>query len=113
MNGWLKTRRISTVYNRVTIYYGPFKIGGIEIMTTYEVLCRATATDQHFRNMSCWSCMLVLGKNNVIIRINNAYCPTVSAIAGGPQIQQLEALTIIKTKNCPRTQFWIDLNTEI
>ena len=37
----------------------------------------------------------------------------VSASGGGEYSQQLEALTIMKIQHDPRTQFWINLNTEI
>ena len=57
--------------------------------------------------------MMLKGKNNVRTIIITPYCPTVSDSSGGAYIQQLEALTIMKTRNYPRTQLWIDLNTEI
>ena len=56
--------------------------------------------------------MLLRVKNNVLTRIINAQFPTVSTSSRGSYIQQLEFLTIIKIQNDPRTQLWIDLNTE-
>ena len=47
---------------------------------------------------------------NIIITTN---CPTVSASTGVSYIKQLEALTISKIKNDSRTQYLIDINTEI
>ena len=39
-----------------------------------------------------------------------AYYPTESTSTGGAYRQHLEALVIMKIKNDPRIQFWIDLN---
>ena len=82
-------------------------------MAIDEVLCRAIETDHKFRNPCCWSWMMLQGKNNTRTRIITTYCPTVSAITGGSYSQQLEDLTNMKVKNYPRTQLWIDLNTDI
>ena len=37
MDGWFKTRRFSTGYNRVTNSNGPFQSGGTATMAVYEV----------------------------------------------------------------------------
>ena len=63
--------------------------------------------------MGRWSWILIQVKNNVRTRIITTYCPLLSASAGGAYSQQLEALSIMVIQNDPRTQFWIDLNTEI
>ena len=107
---WLKTRSISTGYNQVPISDGPFQRGDTDIMEVDKVSCREIATGQGFRNLGHWSWILLQGKNNIITRIITAYCPTVRASPGGAYSQQLEALAIMKIKNVPRTQFWIDLN---
>ena len=52
-------------------------------------------------------------KNNVRTIIITAYLPTVSASAVGAYSQKLEALAIVKIKNDPRIQLWIDINTEV
>ena len=57
--------------------------------------------------------MMLKGKTNVRTIIITPYCPTVSDSSGGAYIQQLEALKPTRIQNDPRTQFWIDRNTEI
>ena len=59
MDGWFKTRRFSTGYNRVTNSDGPFQSGGTATMSVYEVSCRAIAVGQEFRNLGRWSWILV------------------------------------------------------
>ena len=79
-------------------------------MSVEKLLCRSIAKGQEFRNLGCWSWLLLLGKNNIRTIIITTYLPTASASAGGEYSQQIEALEIMKIKNDPRTQFWIDLN---
>ena len=57
--------------------------------------------------------MIMQEKNNVLAIIVTAYFPAVSAITGVAYITPLESLTIMKIQNDPRTQFWINLDTEI
>ena len=82
-------------------------------MEVDEVSCIVIATGNEFCNLGFLSCMLRQGKRNVITRIITAYFPTVSVSTGGSYIQQLEALAIMIIQNDPKTQFWIDLNTDI
>ena len=82
-------------------------------MVVDEVSYRAIEIGKYFRNLSWWSWMLLRRKNNVRTIIVTAYCPTVSANAGGAYSQQIEAFKMMEIQNNPRTQFWIDLNTEI
>ena len=49
----------------------------------------------------------------MITRIITSYFTKNSTSTGGAYTQQLEALTITKIQNYPRTQFWIDINKEI
>ena len=58
-DGWFKTRRITTGYNQATTSGGPFQSGVIAIMEVYEVSRRAIVIDQEFRNLGCWSWMLL------------------------------------------------------
>ena len=112
-DGWLKTRRISTGYNRVTTYKRRFQNGAIDIMAVAETSCKAIARGQYFWNLGWCSWMLLQGRNNIVTIIVDAYCPTVSASAGVAYSQQLEDLTIMKIRNNSRNQLWIDLNTKI
>ena len=91
-DGWFKTSSISAVYNRVANSDRPFQSGDTAIMAVDEVSCRVIKTGQEFRNMGCWSWMLLQVKKNVRTRIITAYWPTVSASAGGAYIQQLEQI---------------------
>ena len=59
MDGWLKTRKISTGYNQVTTYDGTFQSGGTAIIEVDEVSFRVLAKYQELRNMGRWSCMLL------------------------------------------------------
>ena len=104
-DGWFKTRRVITGYNKVTISGGPFKCGDTAIMDTEKVSCRAIETGQEFRNLGRWSWMLLQGKNNMRTRIITAHRTTESSSVGGAHSQQLESLSIIKIQNNPRTQF--------
>ena len=79
---------------------GQFQSGGTAIMAVYEVSCILIARGKEFSNLVRWSW-----------RIITAYCPILSASAGGAYIQQLEALAIIEIQNDSRTQCWIYLNT--
>ena len=112
-DGWLKTRRIITGYNKVTIYDGKFQREDIYIMAVDEVSCRVIGIGQEFRNMGRWSWMLLRGRYNMRTIIITAYCPTASASAGRSYIQQLEPLAIMIIQNEPRTKCWIDLSKEI
>ena len=113
MDGWLKTRRNRTGYKRVTTSDGTFLSGGTEIMSVDEVSFIVIVIGQESWNLGSWSWMLLRGKKNVITRIITTYFPTVGAITGGAYSRKLESLTMMKIQNDPRTQFWIDLNTEI
>ena len=109
-DGWFKTRMIITGYNRVTISGRPFQSGGTAIMTVDKVSWRAIATGQEFRNLGCWSWVLLREKNNTRAIITTAYFHTASAKAGVAYIQQLEDLAIMRIQNYPRTPFWVDLH---
>ena len=110
---WFKIRRISTGYNWVTTYDGSFKSRGTAIIVISEVLYRAITIGQEFRNLGRLSWIILQIKNNVRTIIITTYCPTVSNIAGGAYLHQWEALIAMEIQNDPRTQSWIDLNTDI
>ena len=88
-DGWLKTRRISTGYDKVTISGGPFQSAGTAIMEVDELSCRVIGTGQEFCNLGRWSWVLLRGEDNMRTRIVTAYCPTASDSAGGAYSQQL------------------------
>ena len=113
MDRHLKTNRISTGYNRVTVLSGPIQSGGTSTMVVDKVSRRLIAKGQYFRNLGRWSWMLPQGNNSIRTIIITTYWPVVSASVRGAYSQQLEALAIMKIQNDPRTQFWIDLNTKI
>ena len=87
-DGWLKTRRISTGYDQVTISDGTFQSGGTSIMAVDKVSCRLTEIGQYFHTLGRWQWMLLRVNKNFRTRIVTAYCPMVSAITGGTYSQQ-------------------------
>ena len=101
------------VITRLVFRIHPFRHLLYKNVLNSNPLERMIATGQEFRNLGCWSWMLLWGNNNVRTIIITAYQPKVSSSTGVAYIQQLEAFTIMKIKNDPRTQFWIDLNKEI
>ena len=109
---WLKKIRISTSYNRVSNYDGPFQTAGTAIMVVHEVSGRVVARGQEFRILG--RCSLILMQLNINVRtiIITIYWPTVRDSSGGSYIQQLKAFAIMKIQSDPSTQFWVDLNTE-
>ena len=59
MDRHLKTNRISTGYNRVTVLSGPIQSGGTSTMAVDKVSRRLIAKGQYFRNLGRWSWMLL------------------------------------------------------
>ena len=51
---WFKARSISTGYNLVTIYDGPFQSGVTYIMAVDEVSCRVITIGLEFSIMGRW-----------------------------------------------------------
>ena len=89
MDKELKTRRIITGYNQITISGKQFQIGVTSIMAVEKVSCKAIKTGQELRNLGRCSWMLLPVKNIMIIRIITTYCSTASANTGGAYSKKL------------------------
>jgi Endonuclease/Exonuclease/phosphatase family. len=111
--GWFEHRRLVTSINEKIPTRTQTQYGGTLLLATNRLAYSVTATDNDPRKLGRWSSMRLKGKNNTLCRIICAYCPCVSTGTSSTFAGQILGLASENMYDCPRQQFWQDLQNFI
>jgi exonuclease III len=108
-DGWFEHRRVATSINTLVSPSSRTQYGGTLLMMMNRVAYSVQSVQSDTTHLGRWSSMLLTGKNNLKCRVICAYCPCISTGPNSTYASQVVGLAQRQVFECPRTQFWTDL----
>jgi exonuclease III len=106
---WFEYRRLTTSINNLVPSTSQQQFGGTALMAINKLAYSISAVENDSRKLGRWTSILLKGKNQRLCRIICAYCPCIGTGPSSTYAQQVIGLAKQHISECPRKQFWWDL----